>query len=307
MRFMLIKTASAKIKLGVSDPALRFHAIIWLLVGLLYYPVFKALYSARWETLDYSHAYFILPVAIFMGWHALMSAREGGRRTAKNTTTVFARYSVLRTPYAVLFAFGLLTFVFGWRQDYLSVSTFSLLLVLSGLIGWLYGTGTVRILAFPIIYLLLLVPPPMGIIDSITLPMRYGVSIVTEHLVGLFGYPITRDGLMLQISGHEVFLGEACSGFRSLITLSSLGLAYIFLSKVRASRKIVMTAAILPLALLGNLVRVIGVVIATYYWGETRGQQFFHDASGFVMFVVMLAGLLGIENLKIRGRVNDER
>jgi exosortase len=305
---MPIKTASAEIKSRASDPNLWFQIIIWVLTGILYYPVFKALYSTRWETLDYTHAYFILPVAIFLGWHALKNTRDS---TLGTSTSPLKPFSESRVPspksretffFVSLFIFGLLTFIFGWRQDYTSVSTFSLLPVLFGLIGWLYGTRTVRILWFPIVYLLLLVPPPLGIIDSITLPMRYGVSIVTEQLVGLLHYPITRDGLMLQISGHEVFLGEACSGFRSLITLSSLGLAYIFISKSSAPRKFWMAAAIVPLALLGNLIRVVGVVIATYYLGETRGQQFFHDASGFVMFVVMLAGLLAIENFKLPGQ-----
>ncbi|MFH0985868.1 MAG: exosortase/archaeosortase family protein [Candidatus Omnitrophota bacterium] len=288
---------AAKLRVWISIPEHRFQSAVWLLVGLLYYPVFKALYSSRWDDIDYSHAYFILPVALFMAWRALNSAREGGRRTAEGVTTGSALYPVLRTPYAVLFIFGLLTFIFGWRQDYTAVSTFSLIPVLYGLIGWLYGPQVVRVLWFPVAYLLLLVPPPLGILDSVTLPMRYGVSIVTEQLVGLLGYPITRDGLLLQIGGHDVFLGEACSGFRSLITLSSLGLAYIFISKCGPGRKLAMTAAIVPLSLLGNLIRVIGVVIVTYYWGESLGQKFFHDASGFVMFVVMLAGLLAIENV----------
>lgn len=284
--------------------------MIWLLAGALYYPVFSMLYKARWENIDYTHAYFILPVAVFLGWHAFRNARDSNLGTRISSSKLSLESRVPRPAsqvlFPVIFVFGLIMFIFGWRQDYLSISTFSLLPVLLGLIGCLYGTRIVRILWFPIAYLLLLVPPPMGILDSLTLPMRYGVSIVTERLVGLFGYPITRDGLLLQIGGHDVFLGEACSGFRSLITLSSLGLAYIFISKSSQSRKLGMAAAIIPLALLGNLLRVIGVVIVTYYWGETLGQKFFHDASGFVMFVVMLTGLLAIENLKISSTHNAQ-
>ena len=293
---------TAKAKQWVSrlktDASLRFQTIIWLLVGALYFPLFKSLYSYIWDTIDYSHAYFILPVALFMSWKALMNA---GTRDTGHAPREPVAPTNSRGPWPVallfpcLFAFGLLTFIFGWRQGYFSLATFSLIPLLYGLTGWLYGGAVVRVLWFPIAYLLLLVPPPMGIIDSVTLPMRHGVSFVTEHLVRLAGYPITRNGLLLSIGGHEVFLGEACSGFRSLITLSSLGLAYIFLSKTGKPRKLLMTASIIPLALLGNLIRVVSVVIVTYYLGESAGQKFFHDASGFVMFVVMLLGLLAIE------------
>lgn len=321
---MLTSDIPLKIKQWIAAPEHRYQALIWLCVGILYYPIFKLLYDARWESVDYTHAYFILPVAIFLGWHALKNARVSGLGTSTSSLKPdgtgshampvpsfspefqvpdrkFQLTSLKSVFYSSLLVFSLLIFIFGWRQDYLFITTLSLIPLLYGLIGYLYGSKTLRILWFPIAYLLLLVPPPLGIIDSITLPMRYGVSIVTELLVKMFGYPITREGLLLSISGHNVFLGEACSGFRSLITLSSLGLAYIFISKGGMARKLCMTVSILPLSLLGNLIRVIGVVIVTYYLGETMGQKFFHDASGFVMFVIMIAGLLAVENFKMPG------
>ena len=83
-------------------------------------------------------------------------------------------------------------FIFGWREDYLFISTLSIVPLLYGLISYLYGMNAARVLSFPILYLLLLVPPPFGILDSITLPMRHGISVVTETILSLFNYPIKR-------------------------------------------------------------------------------------------------------------------
>ncbi len=286
------KNPISKLKLSISDPEHLFHFSVWLLTGILFFPVFYQLYHTRWDSIDYTHAYFILPVAFFLGWHALKSQNFQKPHT-ENSRKQHALF-------AALLVLGLISFQFGWRQDYLSLATFSALPILLGLVGFLYGSPMARVLWFPIAYLLLLVPPPLGILDSVTLPMRLNVSITTEHLLAPLGFPITRDGLTLQIGSHHVFLGEACSGFRSMITLLSLSLASIFISKASRVRKWIMIAAIIPLALLGNLIRVMSVVIVTFYLGETRGQKFFHDASGLVMFVILITGLLLIENVKFK-------
>jgi exosortase len=186
-------------------------------------------------------------------------------------------------------------FVFGSRFDYASVIAFSLILVLFGLIYFLYGRDMVKLLSFPILYLLLLVPPPMGIIDSITLPMRYGISNLAEQVLYFFNYPITREGLLLTIGYNDIFMGQPCSGFRSLITLLSLGLVYVYISKSTIPKKFLLTAFIVPLALLGNLVRVITLCLITFHFGEKAGQGFFHNFSGIVMFIITILGLMGLE------------
>ena len=188
-------------------------------------------------------------------------------------------------------------FIFGWRWDYLSISTFSLIPVLFGLTGLLYGGRAVKALTFPILYLLFLVPPPMGILDSITLPMRYMISVLTEIILKFFHYPISREGLLLSIGGHQLYMGEPCSGFRSLVTMLALGLLYVYLIKSSMGKKLILVAAIIPLALLGNLIRVITLCLVTFYFGAAVAQGFFHYFSGAVIFVIMLLGLLGLESL----------
>jgi len=258
------------------------------MVIILFTPVFIELYNVRWETLDYTHAYFILPISIWLIWRKrgkLANIHQESGPYNKHLLSLF----VLLT--------GIVMFVFGWRQDYLFVSTFSLVPLLFGLILFLYGTKTAKELSFPIFYLLLLVPPPFGILDSITLPMRQGISVLAEKILFLLGYPISRKGLLLTIGYNDIFMGAPCSGFRSLITMFSLILVYVYISKSTISKKLLLTSFIIPFALIGNLIRVLTLCLITYYFGEEAGQGFFHNFSGIVIFIITLLGLIGAESL----------
>lgn len=194
-----------------------------------------------------------------------------------------------------MFAFGASMFIFGWRNNYTFFKTLSLLPVIYGITMCLYGLKIANVLSFPILYLLFLVPVPLGIIDNITLPMRYGVSIVTEEILKLLHYPITREGLLLSIGGSELFVGQPCSGFRSMITMLSAGLIFVYISKGNMFKKSVIASSIIPFALLGNLIRIIMLCLITYHFGEAAGQGFFHNFSGIVVVVLITLGLIGLE------------
>lgn len=264
----------------------------WAAAAVLFFPVFKILFESRWETLDYTHAYFILPISLYLLWR--------DRDRIKASVSEAKGSAVSAVLGGVLIVVSLFVFSVGWKNDYLSVATFALIPLCFGISFFVYGFSILRFTWFPFLYLLLLIPPPMGILDSITLPMRYGISFVTEEILAFVGYPITRSGLLLQMGGHEIFMGAPCSGFRSLVTLTSLGLAYIYTVKLIWQKKIVMVASIVPLALLGNLIRVLCLCLFTYYVGENFAQKVFHDFSGLFMFILLIIGLMSLENVLVR-------
>ncbi|MFA5148065.1 MAG: exosortase/archaeosortase family protein [Candidatus Omnitrophota bacterium] len=250
-------------------------------MGALYSPVIYQLYKARWETIDYTHAYFILPLSFFLAWRNLRN---------RDATAGKASSSGL-----FLVVLGLAMFIFGWKLGYLFISTLSLIPLLYGIIIYLYGTVMAKRLSFPILYLLLMVPPPLGVLDAITIPMRQGISEAAVAILNAIHYPIHREGLMLYLGTHEIFMGAPCSGFRSLITMFSLGIFYVYVIKGTLWKKLALVAAIIPLALLGNLIRVITLCLLTYHKGEKVAQGFFHYFSGGVIFVIMIVGLLVLE------------
>lgn len=262
------------------------------MVAAIYTPSFVKLYRVRWDLLDYTHSYFIIPVSLWLIWRSRDKIKQCYQNIepGKNLSGLFS------------LLFGLFLFIFGSRFDYASVVALSLIFVLFGLTHFIYGKGMAKTLSFPFLYLLLLVPPPMGVIDSITLPMRYGISGLAEQILSLLRYPISREGLLLTIGYNDIFMGQPCSGFRSLITLLSLGLVYIYISKGSYLSKSILTLFIVPLALFGNLIRVITLCLITFYFGEEAGQGFFHNFSGIVMFIITILGLMGIESIMNRKR-----
>jgi len=269
------------------------HYIAWALVALLYSPIFVQLYRSRWETIDYTHAYFILPVSLWLIWRK----RKLLPRLIQKAPSPIAK----EWPLLITIISALIIFLFGYKQEYLLISTFSLIPLLLGITAFLYGAKLVRAVTFPILYLLLLVPPPLGILDKITLPMRYWNSVAVEWLLKNAHYPILRDGLLLKIGEHQIYMGAPCSGFRSLITMIALGIAYVYVSSGPFKKKAALIACIIPFAALGNLARVISVCVGTYSFGESVGHKI-HDISGYVVFAGLILSLIGLEYLLENGK-----
>ena len=268
-----------------AKPKFNFFTYLpWALLAVLYVSVFAQLYSSRWKLIDYTHAYFILPVTLWLIW----------RKRAALIAACNCAKGQLTQGGLLCLSLGLLLFVFSWRNDYLMLLALSFIITAAGLTHYLYGKDVVRALRFPFFYLLLMVPPPLGILDTITLPMRYMTSIAVEVALRSFFIPITRSGLLLYAGGSEIFMGQPCSGFRSLIAMVSLGTAYAYLSRVDFKKKVILVISIIPLALFCNFLRVAAMCTATYYFGSTVGETV-HDIGGYVVFGLLLLGMLGVE------------
>jgi exosortase len=273
------------------------HYIIWLLIVAIYSPVFWDLYRSRWESIDYTHAYFVLPISLWVVWQKRKDIHELYKRFQPQLSDWIGLGSS---------AIGSFLFIIGWRQEYLFVMSLSLIFVLWGAVRFLYGRAVVRSLRFPIFFLLFLIPPPVGILDAITMPMRFGISHVVEVILSVLGYPISRTGLMLTMGQDEIFMGAPCSGFRSLITMLTLAVAYVYFVKANFLKKCILIPAVVPIALLGNLIRVMTLCLVTYYAGHEAAEGFFHDFSGALIFTITIGCLMALDffidrNQKRRG------
>ncbi len=263
------------------------HGLLWLGVIGIFFPLFKVLYGYRWNELGYTHAFFILPVSIGLVWWK----RKELRQAFFEDESQFSLVSLL------IFVSGALIYLFGWNQDYMVVAAFALIPFLYGFIGFVYGRKVRNKLRFPILYLFFLVPPPFALLDKITLPLRYISAEGVEMIFSLFGFPFQREGLMYIVNGKQMMVDSACSGFRSLITMFALGVVYLYLNKSTLLKKLALTASILPLAVLGNILRVIIVSLLNVYFGEEVSSGFLHYFSGAVVFLFIVLGFAGIDAL----------
>lgn len=261
------------------------YYLLWALVAVLVFPNFRSLYTYRWDALGYGHAFFILPISLGLAFWKRKELAEAFASTEKR----FGAVSL------AILLFGGLLYLFGWHQDYMVISTFALIPFLYGFVGFIYGKKVQKLLLFPVLYLLLLVPPPFALLDRITLPLRYISAFGVEKIFQLFHFPIQREGLGYLIEGQQMMIDEACSGFRSLITMFSLGLVYVYVIRSKLMKKAVLVLSVLPLALVGNVIRVIVISLIAANFGQEPAQGFMHSFSGVVVFLFIVLGFVGIE------------
>jgi exosortase len=170
----------------------------------------------------------------------------------------------------------------------------SLALVLYGVIGrrqWLN-------LRAPILYLAFVIPPPDNITVSLTHALKDLVANASVGVLSQLGYPAARDGVLLYMGQYELVVAAACSGMNSIVSLAAIGLFYVYLLHRAHMRYAALLAVLMiPVALFANAVRVVGLLLITYYAGDAAGQGILHEAAGLFIFVVALTTLIGIDRL----------
>ncbi len=240
--------------------------------------------------IDYTHAYFILPISLWIAWNHRKAALH-------QSQSRFTETALNQTLFLAILILGLFAFILGWRFDYLFISTASLILTLAGLTGFLYGTKTLKIFLFPIVYLIFLIPLPLGILDGITLPMQRATANLSYYWLKLLQFPVSLKGILITLNQHEIVVGKPCSGFRSLITLLALGSAYVYSTKNTGIKKALLTLSIVPLALISNTLRVFILCLIINFGGKAAGEGILHELSGYLMFLICLLSLVGLDTL----------
>ena len=112
------------------------------------------------------------------------------------------------------------------------------------------------------------------------------------------GYPIGRAGVMLTVGQYQLFVADACAGLNTMFTLEALGLLYLNLMQIRSPLRYGLLATLLvPIAFSANVVRVIALVLITYYFGDEMAQGFIHGFAGMLLFGVALTLMLLVDSL----------
>lgn len=153
---------------------------------------------------------------------------------------------------------------------------------------------------FPFLYLAFLIPLPGYVIDALTGGLREWISVAATHFLAALDYPVSREGIAITIAQYQLLVEDACSGINSIIGLTAISLFYIYILH-RASWKhaMLLMALILPIAVFANFIRVIVLILLTYYFGDAVGQGFAHNLAGIVLFAFALA-MMAIADMLIR-------
>jgi exosortase A len=255
-------------------------------IALVYWQVFQKLVYDWTNDGNYSHGFLIPPLALYFAW-------ERRRRLA----------SLEPKPTwlgLVVFAGSILVLLAGVLGSELFLTRISLIGVVTGIVLFLYGWQHLQALIFPLAFLLLMIPIPAIIFNQIAFPLQLLASRAGEAAISAANIPVLREGNVLVLANTSLEVAEACSGIRSLISLLTLGIVFGYFTDSRTWVRTVMALSTIPVAIISNGARVAGTGIAAHRWGPSVAEGFFHEFSGWVVFMVAFGLMLGMQQLIAR-------
>lgn len=289
--------------IAVAQPRIAL-LILALGLSILYIPTLWSLFNGVWGEEGQAHGPMILAIASWLIYRALPDVIAAGQANNEQTGS--------RPPIATLVCgalvllIGLLLYIVGRSQaiDFFEIG--SLIWVLAGSVLLLFGAKALRLIWFPLFFMLFMIPLPGLLVAAVTMPMKIAVSICAEWILYGLGYPVARAGVILQVGQYQLLVADACAGLHTLLTLEALGLLYLNLFRHESFlRNITLAILIIPIAFASNIIRVMVLSLITYYFGDAAGQGYLHTFSGMVLFLTALLLVVGVDTLirwYVRGR-----
>lgn len=265
-----------------------WYGLVIVALGLcaMYVPSFVDLFRGLWSRDDQAHGPIVLAISCWLfyrKWPEMWQASEGATPSSAGWP---------------LFICGLLLYIIGRSQDILIFEVGSLIWLLAALLLLLRGGKALKAQWFPLFFMLFMIPLPGPLVDAVTMPMKMAVSYAAEYILYGVGYPIARQGVILQIGQYKLLVADACAGLHTLFTLEALGLLYLNLVRHNSAfRNIALAILIVPISFTANVIRVMVLTLVTYHFGDEAGQGFLHGFAGMVLFLSALLLIIGVDSL----------
>jgi len=252
---------------------------ILLLIVLIYHSVIRELYLAWLKNHYYYHG-FLIPLISF----CLVYKSRGKLIKCENRPSL----------YGIIFASsGIFEFLIeNFFINDLFLSSLSMLIFLVGMVLLAFGKEYLRVLLFPIIFLIFMIPIPNFVFDSLIGPLQLIASKLGEIFLRFLGIPVLRDGIYLQLETLTIEIDKSCSSMHSLIALSSLSCVVAYLMVETMKKRIVVVASSIPLAILANGFRVVLIILLALWKGPVVFDSFLHPLSGKLFFLAALSVLV---------------
>ena len=259
--------------LEASGPAL----LLCLMLVLLYHGIAVKLVTDWYELPDFSHGFLIPFFAAFLLWD---------KRRQLQSTAIDPSWAGVW-----LVALGLFVLLLGIFGADLFLQRTSFVLLTAGLVWTLLGRAMLRQVMFVLFVLLLAIPLPTILFNQITFPLQIVASKLASALLPLAGVPVLREGNVIQLPAMQLEVAEACSGIRSLMSLFTVAVIYGYFLERGTWRRVLLALAALPIAVAANVARIFGTGLCVQYWDPDKAMGFFHEFSGWLMFLVSLGCL----------------
>lgn len=251
--------------------------------ALLILPTMYEVATQTWTTEQGGHGPLVLVTGLWAVWRELKG---------KNLEQRPGKFAV-GMPCLVL---ALAVFTLARITGVLEVEDFAMYGALVSGAYLVFGGTIIRAIWFPLLYLAFALPPPDTVVALVTQPVKIAISSWAVSILQILGYPVASSGVIIQIGQYELLVAAACAGLNSIVTLTALCLFYVYLRhRSNPVAFLVIAIAAVPVAIIANFVRVLALVLITYYFGESAAQGFVHDFAGLLMFSVALLAVFAID------------
>jgi exosortase B len=270
--------------LSADERSLRWLPVLFATL-VMYGPMYYGMAGSIWQREEYAHGPIVLAVCLWLLWKSRGVLLSEERRRAPLLG-------------GVLIAVGLCLFVIGSTVGIAFFQVGSQIPLFAGVILALAGWPAFRKLWLVLLFLVFVVPLPGIVLDAVTGSLKQQVSVIVEQLLYAMGYPIARHGVILSVGPYQMEVANACSGLNSMYSLTAIGVLYLYLMRHTSwIRNAILAVSIWPIAFVANIIRVITLVLVTYYLGDEAGQGFFHGFAGIMLFALAMGMLFGLDLL----------
>jgi len=270
---------------------LMAYLLITGLLILLLYPALGWLVRSWLSNPYYTHGFLIPPLAALLAWRhwrpLIAEPRQSEGRIGLPVTLV-----------------SLAAVVWALRWQNYVVASLAGVSLLFGILLYLEGWTRLRHWLFPLFFLTLMVPLPF--VDRASPWFESFTAHAAAGLARLVGIAVVQQGGELSLPGTTLVVGAPCSGLRSLVAMFTVAVGWIYLIEGRAAAKALLLAAVVPLALFSNVLRIAILLAVALLWGQKPALTFYHHWSSPVLFLLALGLLLALSKGVGCGQIRDD-
>jgi exosortase len=243
-----------------------------------YWLVLPELVTQWWNEDEYSHGFLVPLISIGLVWH---------KRAQLRAVPIAPAYTGV-----VLMAASLAVYATGIIGADLFLQRVSMVSMVAGATLYITGWRMFAAVMFPIAFLLFMVPLPGIIFNSIAFPLQLLAAQIATDVMQAFGIPVFREGNIMHLASTSLDVEEACSGIRSLISLSALGVLFAYVTESRWLPRLLIAAMIVPIAVVANVFRVTVTGLLAHYVSVDAALGVFHTVGGLSVFLLATVLLL---------------
>ena len=251
--------------------------VLLALWAAVFIPVIPAMVDTWLNHSDNSHALLVPLISLYFAWQK--------RRELSQVEISGSLWGGL------LLAASLAVYLLSYAGGIAVIARIAIVTSLFGLLWGSLGWAAVRVLAFPLGFLLFMVPVPDTLLGMVSFPLQMLATKISAGVIQFCAIPVYREGNMLFFIQTQLEVAEACSGIRSIMSLTMLSVLFAHLSGNGWWRKAILILAAIPIAMLANILRVSGTGILAHFFGDQVARGFLHEFSGLAVFVFGLGML----------------